>query len=146
VGLPPPGGRARAPHGGAAPPRRLRRPPPPPVHRPDRAAASAPLAFWMSPRSRPGCAPPLPVIHDKDDPETRHADSKRIATSWPGARLVTATGLGRRRIPRPAEVIAEAAAFIGGPRAPAQPRAPRRGGAGGAAGCPRPRRAARMPG
>jgi len=43
-------------------------------------------------------APPLLVIHDKDDPETRHADSERIATSWPGARLIIATGLGHRRI------------------------------------------------
>jgi len=91
-------------------------------------------------------APPLPVIHDEDDPETCRADSERIATSWPGARLVTATGLGHRRIPRSAEAIAEAVAFIGGPPARQQPGALREAGAGGAVGCPLPRRPSGCPG
>jgi pimeloyl-ACP methyl ester carboxylesterase len=97
---------------------------------------SAPLAFFdvASIAARlPG--PPLLLIHDTDDPQTRYADSEKIAASWPGARLVTTTGLGHRRILRSDVVIAEAVPFIddaqgwSGAPAPLLPRcAPRLAG------------------
>ncbi|GCD19017.1 hypothetical protein CTKZ_05790 [Cellulomonas algicola] len=53
---------------------------------------------------------PLPaalVVHDTQDKEAHHADGERLARSWPGARLVTTTGLGHRRILRDPDVVAE---------------------------------------
>jgi pimeloyl-ACP methyl ester carboxylesterase len=59
--------------------------------------------------------PPLLLIHDRQDAETGWADSDAIARAWPGARLVTTTGLGHRRILRDPAVIAEVAGFLGSP-------------------------------
>jgi pimeloyl-ACP methyl ester carboxylesterase len=56
--------------------------------------------------------PPLLLVHDRLDAETGWADSAAIARSWPGARLVTTTGLGHRRILRAPAVVAEATAFV----------------------------------
>ena len=53
----------------------------------------------------------LLVIHDDRDLEVPLADGALIAESWPGARLVTTTGLGHRRILRDPEVIRRAVAF-----------------------------------
>lgn len=39
--------------------------------------------------------PPLLLIHDPDDPDSPYAASERVATAWPGARLLTTRGLGR---------------------------------------------------
>jgi pimeloyl-ACP methyl ester carboxylesterase len=56
--------------------------------------------------------PPLLLVHDRLDAETGWADSAAIARSWPGARLITTTGLGHRRILRDPAVVAEATAFV----------------------------------
>jgi pimeloyl-ACP methyl ester carboxylesterase len=56
--------------------------------------------------------PPLLLVHDRLDAETGWADSAAIARSWPGARLVSTTGLGHRRILRDPAVVAEATAFV----------------------------------
>jgi pimeloyl-ACP methyl ester carboxylesterase len=57
--------------------------------------------------------PPLLLIHDREDAETRWSDSAAIAEAWPGARLVSTTGLGHRRILRAPAVVAEVVAFTG---------------------------------
>jgi len=55
---------------------------------------------------------PLLVIHDRDDPTVPWADGAAIATAWPGAELVTTTGLGHRDLLRDASVVARAVAFV----------------------------------
>jgi hypothetical protein len=55
---------------------------------------------------------PLLVFHDRDDAEVPWSDGAAIAEAWPGARLVTTTGLGHRRILRDEKVVAEAVAFV----------------------------------
>lgn len=54
---------------------------------------------------------PLLTVHDRDDRETRHADSVALAATWPGARLVTVTGLGHWRLLRDPAVIRAAVEF-----------------------------------
>jgi len=60
--------------------------------------------------------PPLLLIHDPDDPDSPHAASERLATSWPGAQLLTTRGLGRLahyRILRHRPAIRAGLEFIG---------------------------------
>jgi alpha/beta hydrolase family protein len=57
--------------------------------------------------------PPLLLLHDREDAETGWSDSAAIAEAWPGARLVSTTGLGHRRILRAPAVVAEVVAFTG---------------------------------
>jgi pimeloyl-ACP methyl ester carboxylesterase len=59
-------------------------------------------------------APPLLVAHDRDDRETRWADSRALARAWPEARLLTTTGLGHRRILADPQVVAEVVRFVRG--------------------------------
>ena len=47
---------------------------------------------------------PLLVIHDQDDHEALWEDGAALTEAWPGARMITTSGLGHRRI-----------ALIGGP-------------------------------
>jgi pimeloyl-ACP methyl ester carboxylesterase len=56
--------------------------------------------------------PPLLLVHDRQDTETAWSDSATIARSWPGARLVSTTGLGHRRILRAPAVVAEVTRFV----------------------------------
>ena len=42
------------------------------------------------------------------------SDGAAIANAWPGARLVTTTGLGHRRILRDEHVVSQAVAFVKG--------------------------------
>jgi pimeloyl-ACP methyl ester carboxylesterase len=55
---------------------------------------------------------PLLVIHDREDEDTLWVDGVALVESWPGAQLITTTGLGHRRILREASVIEAAARFI----------------------------------
>jgi pimeloyl-ACP methyl ester carboxylesterase len=55
---------------------------------------------------------PLLVVHDRDDRDVALADGEAIAAAWPGARLVTTTGLGHRRIVHDPAVIELAVAFL----------------------------------
>jgi pimeloyl-ACP methyl ester carboxylesterase len=57
---------------------------------------------------------PLLVLHDRDDAEVPWSDGAAIASAWPGARLVTTTGLGHRRILRDEDVVRQAVAFVKG--------------------------------
>lgn len=61
---------------------------------------------------------PLLVLHDRDDDEVAWSDGAAIAQAWPGARLVTTTGLGHRRILRDAQVVSQAVSFVSGATTP----------------------------
>ena len=74
-------------------------------------------AFAVPAMARTMATPPLLLIHDRQDAETGWADSDAIARAWPGARLVTTTGLGHRRILRDPAVVAEVTGFVGRPLA-----------------------------
>ncbi|MBW3664201.1 MAG: alpha/beta hydrolase [Actinobacteria bacterium] len=52
------------------------------------------------------------VVGDRDDPEVAIASIERLARAWPGARLVTTSGLGHDRVLRDDGVVAEVAGFI----------------------------------
>ncbi len=72
-----------------------------------------PLSTWDLPAlGREISVPPLLLLHDSEDQETRPADSEAIAASWPDAELVVTTGLGHRRIVRDPAVVARAVDFI----------------------------------
>jgi pimeloyl-ACP methyl ester carboxylesterase len=69
--------------------------------------------------------PPLLLIHDPDDPDSPYGASERLATSWPGARLLTTRGLGRLahyRILRHRPAINAGVEFIGNPQAASDER------------------------
>jgi pimeloyl-ACP methyl ester carboxylesterase len=57
---------------------------------------------------------PLLVLHDRHDLEVPWKDGAAIAAAWPGARLVTTTGLGHQRILRDQGVVREAVSFVRG--------------------------------
>lgn len=51
------------------------------------------------------------LIHDRDDAEIPYRESVDLAGAWPGARLITTTGLGHRRILKDEEVIGSVVSF-----------------------------------
>jgi len=55
---------------------------------------------------------PLLVVHDRDDPTVPWEEGAAIATAWPGAELVTTTGLGHRDIVRDPSIVARAVDFL----------------------------------
>ena len=57
-------------------------------------------------------ATPLLVFHDRGDGEVPWQHGHDIARAWPGASLVTTTGLGHRRILRDPGVTARATSFV----------------------------------
>ncbi len=57
--------------------------------------------------------PPLLVLHDEDDPDTRWADARDLAEAWPDAELISTSGLGHNRIVRDPRVVAEVTEFAG---------------------------------
>jgi pimeloyl-ACP methyl ester carboxylesterase len=61
-----------------------------------------------------GMAPPLLVVHDREDQEVPWHDGAGIAAVWPGARLVTTTGLGHRRILKDSRTVDLVTAFVAG--------------------------------
>jgi pimeloyl-ACP methyl ester carboxylesterase len=74
---------------------------------------------------------PLLVIHDASDAEVPYAHGEAVARSWPGAELVTTTGLGHRRVLRDAGVVARAVAFLANRLAPPRPQDGNRDSGGG---------------
>jgi pimeloyl-ACP methyl ester carboxylesterase len=66
-----------------------------------------------------GLTTELLVVHDRDDAEVRWSDGAQLARAWPGAQLVTTSGLGHRRILRAPEVVAQVVAFLAGGVTPA---------------------------
>lgn len=56
----------------------------------------------------------LLVVHDQDDPTVPYVQGAAIAAAWPGARLVTTTGLGHHDVVRDPAVVARGVAFVTG--------------------------------
>ena len=52
------------------------------------------------------------IVHDTDDPQVDVADARLLGEAWPGAQLVTTSGLGHRRILRDPEVISTVVEFV----------------------------------
>lgn len=55
---------------------------------------------------------PLLVVHDHDDEETFHAEGAALAAAWPGAQMLSTTGLGHRRVLRDRAVVDAVAKFV----------------------------------
>ena len=55
---------------------------------------------------------PLLIIHDLQDREVPHDDGKRLATAWPGSRLMATSGLGHNRILSDPAVVDAAVRFV----------------------------------
>jgi pimeloyl-ACP methyl ester carboxylesterase len=83
-----------------------------------RARSERRLAFQWDDLNVPAMAGgrrvPLLIFHDAGDSVVPPEDGRAIAAAWPGARLVTTTGLGHRTIVRAPEIVREATAFIAG--------------------------------
>ncbi|MBA8886745.1 pimeloyl-ACP methyl ester carboxylesterase [Dokdonella fugitiva] len=62
----------------------------------------------------PAIARPALIVHDLDDREVPWAEGERYARHWPGARLLTTTGLGHNRIADDRAVIDHALCFLRG--------------------------------
>lgn len=92
-----------------------------------RRRSEARLRFRWSdlnvPRLAAGLRTPLLVVHDSGDTTVPYDEGAAIAAAWPGAELVTTTGLGHRDIVRDHNVVARAVAFLraAGPTAPGAP-------------------------
>ena len=93
------------------------------VRRIERRVAMPLSAFSVPDLARTMATPPLLLVHDRQDAETGWSDSEAIARAWPGARLVTTSGLGHRRILRDPAVVAEVTGFVGSHMAHAVPAA-----------------------
>jgi|SRR5689334_2355508 len=65
------------------------------------------IAVWA-----PKMRAPLLVLHDRDDREVGWHNGAAIAKAWPGAELVTTTGLGHHRIVSDPAVIRQVVAFL----------------------------------
>jgi len=57
-------------------------------------------------------ARPLLVVHDRDDATVPWIDGATIADAWPGASLLTTSGLGHRGVVRDPTVVAEVVRFV----------------------------------
>jgi pimeloyl-ACP methyl ester carboxylesterase len=55
---------------------------------------------------------PALIVHDRDDPDVPYAHGEEIARAWPGAELMTTSGLGHRAVLRDAGVIRRTVAFL----------------------------------
>jgi pimeloyl-ACP methyl ester carboxylesterase len=55
---------------------------------------------------------PALVIHDREDPDVPYSHGEEIAQAWPGAQLVSTTGLGHRAILRDPNVIHRTVEFL----------------------------------
>jgi pimeloyl-ACP methyl ester carboxylesterase len=63
-------------------------------------------------RIAPSMRTPLLIVHDRADREVPWESGAEIASSWPGAELVTTEGLGHRRILASQQVSERAAQFV----------------------------------
>jgi len=78
------------------------------------AANLATAAELDGPLLAPRQTAPLVVVHDRDDREVPYADGVAASALWPGARLVTTTGLGHQRILADADVVSTVTDFVTG--------------------------------
>lgn len=56
--------------------------------------------------------PPLLIVHDERDETVRHQDGAAIAAAWPGARLITTSGLGHRGVTTAPHIVQQAIEFL----------------------------------
>jgi hypothetical protein len=89
------------------------------VARIERRVGTSMAAFAVPAMAGRVATTPLLLVHDRHDTETAWADSAAIARSWTGARLVSTSGLGHRRILRDPAVVAEVTGFVLEPSAAA---------------------------
>ena len=59
-----------------------------------------------------GMSAPALIIHDQYDREVPYDHGSAIAEAWPGAELVTTSGLGHRAILRDREVVRRTVEFL----------------------------------
>jgi pimeloyl-ACP methyl ester carboxylesterase len=55
---------------------------------------------------------PVLIVHDLQDADVPYGHGEEIARAWPGAELLTTTGLGHRAILRSPEVIRQVVSFL----------------------------------
>jgi pimeloyl-ACP methyl ester carboxylesterase len=70
--------------------------------------------FELTGMARQMTPPPVLVVHDRDDRETTWSSGRDLSRAWPGARLLTTSGLGHRRILSDPRVVAEVVRFVRG--------------------------------
>jgi pimeloyl-ACP methyl ester carboxylesterase len=71
-----------------------------------------------------GLHAPALVVHDRGDRDVPWRDGALVACAWPGAALLTTTGLGHNRVLQDAAVGRTIAAFVAGCRAGETPGCP----------------------
>lgn len=59
-----------------------------------------------------GMTAPALIVHDRDDPDVPYAHGEEIAAAWPGAELLTTSGLGHRALLRDPDVIRRTVTFL----------------------------------
>jgi pimeloyl-ACP methyl ester carboxylesterase len=55
---------------------------------------------------------PALIVHDRDDPDVPYTHGEEIAAAWPGAELLTTSGLGHRAVLWDPEVIRRTVTFL----------------------------------
>jgi pimeloyl-ACP methyl ester carboxylesterase len=55
---------------------------------------------------------PALIVHDRDDREVPWSDGEAIAGAWPGAQLVSTSGLGHRRVLREPAIVRRVVEFL----------------------------------
>jgi pimeloyl-ACP methyl ester carboxylesterase len=70
--------------------------------------------FELTGMPRQMTPPPVLVVHDRHDRETGWSGGRDLSRAWPGARLLTTSGLGHRRILSDPKVVAEVVRFVRG--------------------------------
>jgi pimeloyl-ACP methyl ester carboxylesterase len=70
--------------------------------------------FELTGMARQMTPPPVLVVHDRHDRETGWSGGRDLSRAWPGARLLTTSGLGHRRILSDPKVVAEVVRFVRG--------------------------------
>lgn len=63
-------------------------------------------------RLAPLLSTPVLIVHDKDDEDVPFSDAEKIVREWKGARLISLTGVGHRRILKSPDFIQAATNFI----------------------------------
>jgi pimeloyl-ACP methyl ester carboxylesterase len=55
---------------------------------------------------------PMLLVHDREDPDVPYTHAVEIAEAWPGAELLTTSGLGHRALLRNPDVVRRTIEFI----------------------------------
>ena len=73
-----------------------------------------PMDDLQAHRIAPWSGRPALIVHDMEDAEVPWSEGERYARYWPGARLLTTTGLGHQRITRDPQVLVACLRFLKG--------------------------------